>query len=98
MTRGKTTQTPLAPTHRHHPASDYLYLTNDAVTFLRYANTALEAALAAAPDRESSAECHKVAANCKVTFRALKEARHRTHSRYTPSGERKPAPTTKPKR
>jgi hypothetical protein len=74
-------------------ATDYLYLTNDASVFLRYVNAALKGALEAAPDAEAAEELQQIVANSGVLLRSLKKARNTTLSRYTPTGERKPAPT-----
>lgn len=71
------------------PAASYLHHLEDAHTFLRYAERALADARREAPDHLSRADIAQVHANCRATLSQTKETRNRTHSRYTPRGQRK---------
>jgi hypothetical protein len=81
------------------PAAKYLHSMADALTFIRYAETALARAVETSPDPQARVEAVKVSANCRQVLGQLKETRNHALSRYTPRGERKPdqlvtAPTT----
>jgi len=72
------------------PAGDYLALTSDAITLMRYARAAVVAARAAAPDDETAAALDKTVANCKDGMTSLTRARHYAQSRYARDGRPKP--------
>jgi hypothetical protein len=97
---------PRATTHKQHgrksplpdrsrrpdvpPAQDFMQLSSDTITFLRYAKTVQQELLTAAPDPAARADIEKSLAKCGEAMSSLTIARQNVLSRYTPSGAPKP--------
>lgn len=74
---------------RKPPALDFMQLTSDAVTLLRYAKTIQVELLALTPDEQVHVDLEESLAKCGDAMSALMKARQNALTRYTPSGAHK---------
>jgi hypothetical protein len=94
MTHQRTRNGRRTPLPKHNgskpPALDFMQLSSDAITMLRYAKTAQSELLLVAPDAEAKADIEESLARCGDAMSSLITARQNALSRYTPSGGHKP--------
>lgn len=89
-TKGRITPLPKTAKNGKPPALDFMQLSSDAITFLRYAKTVERQLLEAAPDVRALQDIEECLSECGKAMSRLMTARQHTLGRYSPDGSLKP--------
>ena len=87
---GRITPVPRAASSDKAPALDFVHLSSDAITLLRYAKAAQRQMLDSAPDTAVLRDVEECLAKCGDALSRLMTARQNTLKRYTTTGALKP--------
>ena len=91
--KGRLTPIPHMPDGHKPPALDFMHLSADAITLLRYVKNIERELLDAAPDTQVLREIEDSLAKCGDAMSKIMTARQNALSRYTPHGAPKRVPT-----